>query len=58
MLLVVVRVVPRVQHVVLDRVWMVGQRLEMVRPDKPLRLRFLGWQGTHDVLLIVVSGEV
>jgi hypothetical protein len=57
-LLIVVRVVPRVQHVVLHTLLMPRQRLQVVRPDEPLRRTVLLGQGALDVLQVIVSRQV
>ncbi len=57
-LLIVVGVVTRVKHVIFDGVRVVSQGLQVVGTNEPLRLSVLGWQGAHNVLLIVVSGKV
>ena len=55
--LVVMGIIARVKHVVLDRLRVLRERLQVVRPDEPLASVLLG-QGALHVLQVVVSGQV
>lgn len=59
MLLVVVGEVPCVQHIILNTLWMLRERLQVMRSDEPLSIAvFLLGHFVHDVFLIVLNWHV